>query len=353
MHMELDGVAEVALQRNAARPVNVAAATFPIIRRGYDPTQVQWYLQTVAEDLAEHEERSARLTQQVADLQNELAQVTRIDEVTVANFLGEESARLLTMARDTSENLKQRSEDKAANTVAAAKAIAADMRSEVEREVARDRREASEEVAKLRRDAATDTARQRQEAETETRRLRRDTEAATTQLRQETDDACALAHKHAQERADKIVTEAEAKRTGMLDDLFRRRELASQQLRDLMAGRDTLVASLTQIEAISKRLTADLETYDLEAGPFVNLDDELRDRVVVDGDVTTVVRRATPEQRSAKAAEAVTAAVASTDAGAADAASAGAVPTGGSVADGAPADVDAASATLAEIATAS
>jgi DivIVA domain-containing protein len=292
MHMELDGVAEVALQRNAARPVNVAAATFPIIRRGYDPTQVQWYLQTLAEDLAEHEERSALLKQQVDDLQKELAQVSRIDEVTVANFLGEESARLLTMARDTSQNLMKRSADKAANTVAAAKAIAADLRAEAEREVARDRRETADEVSKLRRDATA-----------ETRRLRRDAEAATTKLREETDAACALAHKHAQERADKLVAEGEAKRTRVLDDLFRRRELAGRQLADLMAGRDTLVASLTQIEATSKRLTADLESYDLAPSSFVNLDDEARDHIVVDEGAVAALGRISADRAAESSPE--------------------------------------------------
>lgn len=291
--MELDGVAEVAMQRSAARPVNVAAATFPMIRRGFDPTQVQWYLQTVAEDLAEHEERSQRLEQQVADLRRELSQVTRIDEVTVANFLGEESARLLSMARDTSQNLVRRSEDKAANTVAAAKAIAADLRGEVEREVARDRREVEEEVARLRRDAQVETGRQRQEAETDTRRLRRETEMITTKLRQETDAACAAAQKHAQERADKIVADAEAQRTAIVGDLTRRRELAGRQLRELMAGRDALVASLRQIETTSHNLTADLETYTLTPGPFVNLADEAHTRATSDdGAVTSVVQKA-------------------------------------------------------------
>ncbi len=292
--MELDGVAEVAMQRSAARPVNVAAATFPMIRRGFDPTQVQWYLQTVAEDLAEHEERSQRLEQQVADLRRELSQVTRIDEVTVANFLGEESARLLSMARDTSQNLVRRSEEKATNTVAAAKAIAADLRSEVEREVARERREAEEEVTRLRRDTQIETGRQRQEAETDTRRLRRETEMLTTKLRQETDAACAAAQKHAQERSDKIVADAEAQRTAVIGDLTRRRELAGRQLREIMAGRDALLASLRQIETTSHSLTSDLETYTLTPAPFVNLADEAHTRATSDeGAVSSVVQHAT------------------------------------------------------------
>jgi DivIVA domain-containing protein len=296
MHMELDGVAEVAMQRSAARPVNVAAATFPLIRRGYDPTQVQWYLQTVAEDLAQHEERSQRLERQVEDLRHELAQVTRIDEVTVANFLGEESARLLTMARDTSENLVRRSEEKANNAVSAAKARAAELRAEADRDVARDRREAKEEVSRLRHEASIETTRQRQEADTDTRKLRRETEIATSKLREETDAACASALKQAKERSEKIVAEAEAMRTGVVADLTRRRDLASAQLNELMAGRDALVSSLAQIEATSRSLTTDLASYAISSGPFVNLADEPRDRVASDDDAIASVVRMVPTE---------------------------------------------------------
>ena len=236
------------IPRSPARPTDVAGATFPLIRRGYDPAQVTWFLQGLAEDFAEHEHRIEQLEQELKAATEELKTVHRIDEVTVAHFLGEESARLLTMARDTANDLANRADVKACAVVSTAEA----------------------EAATTRREADIDTKR----------------------LRKETDAACAAALEQAEDRAARIVADAEAQRRRVLGDLTRRRELAAAQFRDLIAGRDALVRSLTTAENAARALTTDLADFALVPASFVSLADVLQDEPIVENAVTPAIARA-------------------------------------------------------------
>lgn len=250
--MEINDVAE-SFQRNPAKPFDVAAATFPLIRRGFDPTQVSWFLQTVAEDIAGHEMRAQQLEADLATARQELSAASRIDEVTVAHFLGEESARMLTAARDTAQDLTERAEAKSAAAIAAAEATA----------------------ATLRRDAETDT-----------RRLRKETEAA-----------CSAAIEEAEARAARIVADAEAQRRQVLADLTRRREVAAAQFTELMAGRDALVRSLASVEMTARALTSDLTDFSLLPANFVSVAEAVQDTPIIDPSVTSKIVRVPVAER--------------------------------------------------------
>lgn len=226
------------IPRSPARPSDVAGATFPLIRRGYDPAQVTWFLQGLAEDFAEHEHRIEQLEHDLAAAREELKTVHRIDEVTVAHFLGEESASLLTAARDTANDLAQRADVKAQAVVATAEA----------------------EAASTRRDADVDTKR----------------------LRKETDAACSAAVEKAEDRSARIIADAEAQRRRVLGDLTRRRELAAAQFRDLIAGRDALVRSLTTVESAAHSMTADLVDFALVPASFVSLSEAIQEEPLVE-----------------------------------------------------------------------
>lgn len=261
MRADLYGLEGIPPQRAAARPGNVAGATFPLVRRGYDPTQVNWYLQGLAEDLADHEERRSSLELQVAQLQKELAGVSRIDEISVANFLGEESTRLLFEAREMSSRLVAKSEDRASKILAAARTTAQDALTESERDAKRMRREAEEETTRLRRDTKAETSRQLKESETDGRKLRRDTEASAALLRAETEATCNEAVAGAQSHAANLVAEAEARRTEILSDLHERETKANARLAELLVGRDALMATLAHVSATAHALTVDLSAH--------------------------------------------------------------------------------------------
>ncbi len=240
---DIDGAAK----RTPARAFDVAATTFPIGRRGYEPSQVTWFLQGIAEDLADHERRNKELADELTLVRRELDVAGRIDESTVAQFLGEESARLLTAARDTANDLAQRAEGKAAAVLAAAEA----------------------EAAKLRRDAEIDTNRQRKESEARS--------LATVE--------------EADERSSKVIGDAEAQRRRVLVDLARRRDQASAQIQSLMVGRDSLTLTLRNIEADVRAMTSDLEDFTLQPAAFVNLTPEILDEVVNDPAASSTISR--------------------------------------------------------------
>ena len=224
-------------------PYDVASTTFPLIRRGYDPAQVTWFLQGVAEDVADRDRRIGELEAQLIEASEELRTVHRIDEATVAQFLGEESARMLTMARDTASDLAARAEARTATAIAAAEAHSTAMRQE----------------------ADMDSRRQRKEA----------------------DAACAAAIEDAEFRAAQIVQEAEAQRHQILTDMGRRRDMATVQFRDLIAGRDQLVQLLRSVESTAHTLTADLAEFALVPTNFVSLAESVQPTPAVDSDAAT------------------------------------------------------------------
>jgi DivIVA domain-containing protein len=249
--------------RSLTAPFDVASTTFPLIRRGYDPAQVTWFLQGVAEDVADRDRRIGELEAELEAAAEELRTVHRIDESTVAHFLGEETARMLTTARDTAADLSARAETRAAAAIADAEAHA----------------------AQVRHDADAYAAAVRHEADTDTRRQRK-----------ETDAACAATIEDAEYRAAKIIEAAEARRHQILADLSRRRDMAAAQFRELMAGRDELVRSLHSVEATAQRLTADLGDFSVVPASFVNLDETVQSKPVADPDTAAAVTRLSVRQ---------------------------------------------------------
>ena len=93
-------------------PGEVANAEFQIVRRGYDPLEVQAFARAVSTELLRLGTENQALRQQVELLESRVA--TGLDEQSIAQFLGEETTRLLTAARDTAAGVVSRAEQKAA-----------------------------------------------------------------------------------------------------------------------------------------------------------------------------------------------------------------------------------------------
>jgi cell division septum initiation protein DivIVA len=195
---------------------------FPVIRKGYDPAAVRSYLSSID---AHHE----TLERHIADLEAQLtvASTPVIDEAVVAQFLGAETAQLLTRAHDTARELSTSADRKATQTL---------------------------------NEANNDAARMRREAHQDSERLRKETEAD-----------CAAKVEAAEERAFQLIKDAEEQRKAILADVARRRDRASLQLEELMAGRDRLVDSIAVLRHEADEITGDLSDFRLEAVPFSNL----------------------------------------------------------------------------------
>jgi cell division septum initiation protein DivIVA len=193
----------------------VASTTFQIVRRGYDPLEVQAFARAVSAELSRIGTENQALKEQVKVLESRVA--TGLDEQAIAQFLGDETSRLLSAARETAAGVVLRSETKARSTT--------------------------------------------EQAQEDARRIRTEANADATAER-----------RAAAEEARQLVTEATVHRKMMLQELSRRRDLACTQLSDLLRGREVLVQALAHVAGTAGDLIARLDAISAEPTDFVNLD---------------------------------------------------------------------------------
>lgn len=209
-------------------PAAVASASFDTVRKGFDPDDVRDYLKQVAAELA-------ALQEQVRDLEGELRvarqapppSIEELDEATVTNMLGEETARVLSTAREAAAQIRARAEEGSSRLL----------------------REAQDDATRLREQAELESARRRQEAT-------RDAEAEVEAARQQGRD---------------MVAEAREYRERVLADLAKRRELARQQLADLQSGRERLLQAFERARIVAVDVQGELTQLGVEPEELVNL----------------------------------------------------------------------------------
>lgn len=188
-------------------PSAVAAATFSNARKGFEPAEVREFLRMVAAELARLQERERFLEREVRTVQRGPVSTAALDEDVVTRLLGEEAARILQAAREAASQIKIRAEEGA---------------------------------SRLLRDATDEAHRVREEAEIEAARRRSDATA----------DAEAELEMAKQQGRD-MVNEARAYRERVLSDLARRREMARQQIEQLVHGRDRLLQAFERSRLVA------------------------------------------------------------------------------------------------------
>ena len=164
-------------------PASVADAGFAIGRRGFDQGEVRDFLRMVAAELGRLQERERFLERELrtSNANRDIASV-EMDELTLTRLLGEETARVLTTARESGVQIRQKAEQSAAQMLT----------------------EASDEAARLREEAEVEASRRRSDAAA-------DAEAELSMAKQQ---------------GREMVNEARAYRERVLSELARRRELA-------------------------------------------------------------------------------------------------------------------------------
>jgi cell division septum initiation protein DivIVA len=222
---------------DTSSPDEVARANFPIVRRGFDPVEVQAFARAVGTEIARLQALNSEYGERMSEAESRAN--ARVDETTVAQFLGEESSRLLLVARDTANEVRARAEDYANVTVRGADTYAKNKTSEADAYHNKVTHEADAEAAKTRREAREDGERVRLEARRE---------------------------------ADRLIAETMAHRAQLLKDLTERRDLGLAQLRDLLAGRDVLVEAIEQVRMTASGLTSNLQEIVTAPASFVSLD---------------------------------------------------------------------------------
>jgi DivIVA domain-containing protein len=209
-------------------PTAVAGATFPSSRRGFDQNEVRDFLRMVSAEISRQQERITFLERELLNSQQAgpTPQI-ELNEETITELLGEETARIVQAAREAAGKIKVRSEETATRLV----------------------REATDEAARVREDAELEAARVRQDAAS-------DAEAEILMAKQQGRD---------------MVNEARAYRERVLADVARRRELAREQIEDLMHGRDRIVQVFDRARIATEDVLRELDDVAEEPSEFVNL----------------------------------------------------------------------------------
>lgn len=208
-------------------PTAVSTANFSTSRRGYEPDEVREFLRMVAAELARLQEREKFLERELRVAQRNVPNAAVVlDEEVVTRMLGEEAARILSTAREAASQIKMRAEDGASRVL----------------------REATDEAQRLREEAEIEASRRRQDASSD----------AESELQM------------AKQQGREMVNEARAYRERVLGELARRRELARQQIEQLVHGRDRLLNAFERARLAAVDVMAEMTPLG-EPNEYVNL----------------------------------------------------------------------------------
>lgn len=221
-------------------PDRIPDQKFGTVRKGADPAEVQRYLRRVAAELKSSLEREADLRRQLERIRTvptptpapEPTQIDPIDPSHLTKLLGEETARVLD----------------------AAQAAASEIRAKAEEGVARMLREAREEAMQIRQAAESEVATLNEKALAELEQTR---EKVVSERERATMEAAQIIEESKREGRS-LVIEAQQMRKRMLDDLAERREQLNEQIEQLQAGRDRLMAAYDNVRQSVVEATAQL-----------------------------------------------------------------------------------------------
>jgi DivIVA domain-containing protein len=206
-------------------PAAVGSAQFNVARRGYDQGEVRDFLRMVSAELARLQEREKFLESEMRAMQTRgLSDPGVLDEATVTTLLGEETARVLSVAREAAQQMRDRAAETAERMV----------------------REAASEVARMREEAEIEASRRRSDASS-------DSEAEIELAKQQ---------------GREMVNEARAYREKLLAELATRRELAKQQIEELIRHRDRLKEAFERASLAASGAVGDLTDFDAAAEEF-------------------------------------------------------------------------------------
>ncbi len=216
-------------------PDEVARHTFASVRRGFDPGEVRDYLESIAAGLRSLAEREREILQELAESEVRAANPV-LDEPTLTEALGKETARVLHSAHE----------------------VAAEVLANVEAEAQRLMGEAADIAEHARSRADTLVADRSAEVEEAVRVLRERTDQQVAAALDKARDEAELMAERAREECRAMVEEAQQLRARVLADLSRRRRVLHAQIEQLRAGRERLAQTVqdvrTSVESIADEL---------------------------------------------------------------------------------------------------
>ena len=200
-------------------PAAVASAQFTLNRRGYREEEVRDFLRQVSVELARLLERERFLESELKAIQARgPIDVGAIDEAAVTELLGAEAARVLTVAREAAQAMRDR---------------------------------AAESAEQIVRDATRESTRLLEESTVEASRRRSDVSG-------EAEQELELAKQQGRE----IVAEVRAYRERVLSDLAKKTEEARRELERLVHERERLLGAFERARHAATDVVGDLNEFD-------------------------------------------------------------------------------------------
>src|SRR5579871_4419205 len=95
-------------------PDEIARRTFPTVRKGVDADAVRRYLETVADEMRVMSEREAQMRRRLAEMERRATEPPVLDEATLMQAVGAETARILQTAHDAARDVVGKAEATAA-----------------------------------------------------------------------------------------------------------------------------------------------------------------------------------------------------------------------------------------------
>ena len=197
----------------------VANRSFAKGVRGFSETEVRAFLKRVAEELAFGRGHEQELEAAIDSLEEQLRTPRPLSEQELLDALGEETARLLRSAREASDDIRKKAEERAARMVEESTAAAERTRAE----------------------AADLLASRVAEAETRTADFVAAAEARATSALDAANAQAETILESARHQGREMLDEAKSARERVLGDLVRRRALLNGQIEALRTGRDHLL----------------------------------------------------------------------------------------------------------------
>lgn len=216
-------------------PDEVARHTFGSVRRGFDPGEVRDYLESIAAGLRGLAEREREILQELAETAVRAANPV-LDEPTLTEALGKETARVLHSAHE----------------------VAAEVLANAEAEAQRLLGGATDTAEQARSRADTLVAERSAEVEAAVRALRERTDQQVATALDKARDEAELMAERAREECRAMVEEAQQLRARVLADLSRRRRVLHAQIEQLRAGRERLAQTVQDVRSSVESIADEL-----------------------------------------------------------------------------------------------
>ena len=246
-------------------PESVQARGFATAFRGYDAGEVKAYLAKLANELKAWRERAEQLESAWHSAEERAARPPVLDEDTLMAAVGEETAGILRTARAAAADLRARAAEESEKARSEARSEADQAVAEARAQAERTVQQAESDAARIMEEAGAALAAATSEADQAAHAiLERARQEAADQVQKASEEADSTREKADKER-QLTVEGANATRDKILEDLSRRRRVATVQIEQLRAGRERLIESYALVRRTLEEVQSELSRADAEA----------------------------------------------------------------------------------------